>query len=571
MRWFTMTVLGGVVLAGGLWWSRRGPAHDGHPVEATLASPVAADPGVLPRIVDELGAPIAGAAIRIAARVPSPAGGWAQVPIAGEWHSDAQGGFCWPLPAPVPNPWLTVVREGRIARRIRGVDCLVEPLVLEAGASLVVTVRAGHDPIAGARVSATAPGMIPAVGFSDARGDCHPGGLPVGIVLRLSAAAPGRSVHEVRFTATQPTGHALDLALQDGRSLTGRIVDGETGRPVVAARVGVVGGVAVATDADGSFRLSGLLDEAVDVDVSAAGYVSIGGQAVGPGDGPIELRMRRASQVTGSVVDAAGAPIEGAWVMVMPIGSSASALWRALPERIGAASWLNVDDASGRVASGVFTDATGGFAIDGIDPSAPVRVSWSESGEALPATRDLTTTGEPQRHELLLQVSLAPAVLAGRVTLNGAATRATVAWRCGDRRGAVASEQTGDYRLEGLPGGELEVEVMNDSPPIARRFVVRLAPRRVVRRDFAIEADLWRIAGRVSDVDGQPLAARIVARSAATGTEVPATTDAQGRFELRCPPAAPREAFDLTVIAGARRTIAFAIVPGTDGVEIVLR
>ena len=216
------------------------------------------------------------------------------------------------------------------------------------------------------------------------------------------------------------------------------------------------------TDSSGRFQLADMLPGRVFVEVDRAGNVSYrsGGLSLAPGQrlelGPISLR--EGVRVSGQVVDEAGAPVEGARVVV-----------RAAP---GAG-----DAAPGIVA---LTDAGGRFATEATD--GPHQLLVSAAGMQGDSRSLLVVAAAPP--DLTVRLVRADAVLEGSVRdgVGRPLARARVAaWAAppgpddpGDRSPALASTVTdsgGHFRLLRLPRGAIVVEVKHGDYPVVSRTV----------------------------------------------------------------------------------------------------
>ena len=112
-----------------------------------------------------------------------------------------------------------------------------------------------------------------------------------------------------------------ELKLVEGRTLTGRVIDSVTEKPIVGARVGMnwVLTPEVKTDEDGRYALHGWTGKGVsDIHVLAEGYgrerADVGARA------EIDFRLARGNSIKGTVLDKDGKPIPAA--KVCAIGSS---------------------------------------------------------------------------------------------------------------------------------------------------------------------------------------------------------------------------------------------------------
>ena len=151
-------------------------------------------------------------------------------------------------------------------------------------------------------------------------------GVPAGAGGEIVAdgGARGRAVVPVTAGATEP----VRVILASTATLTGRVVDADTGRPIPGVRL-----VARAEDGDaflarsgrdGRYALAGLPPRSYRLRVDDEGYVPWSRQvAVAPGQGESQdVPLVRGARLTGRVVDEAGTPVENATVQVVGAGGN---------------------------------------------------------------------------------------------------------------------------------------------------------------------------------------------------------------------------------------------------------
>jgi protocatechuate 3,4-dioxygenase beta subunit len=124
----------------------------------------------------------------------------------------------------------------------------------------------------------------------------------------LSSSAVAPMTFEVGEAKTR------DFRLERGLSISGRVLDRETGRPIQGAKFD---GWEVATDAKGAFMLGGFESGEFVLKPCArgwvAGWLNVRVSARRPLEG-LEIRLTRAATLKGIVVDQAGGPVAGATV-----------------------------------------------------------------------------------------------------------------------------------------------------------------------------------------------------------------------------------------------------------------
>ncbi|MFN7972996.1 MAG: carboxypeptidase-like regulatory domain-containing protein [Acidobacteriota bacterium] len=122
----------------------------------------------------------------------------------------------------------------------------------------------------------------------------------------------------------------IDVVMDMGATLAGRVLDATTNEPVSGAFVNTAHGsdyrgrwgIAV-TGADGAFRCTGIEQGSVCVMVNAEGYIDARPKVDVPAEGrsDVEIRLSRGATFTGTVRDRRGSPVQGATVYVEPLNS----------------------------------------------------------------------------------------------------------------------------------------------------------------------------------------------------------------------------------------------------------
>jgi len=125
-----------------------------------------------------------------------------------------------------------------------------------------------------------------------------------------------------RTTLAAGENEPIEFALDRGATMRGRITDAATGAPIVGAVLGVgwTYDKPVTTDADGRYELRGLGGPfGNNLFVKKAGYAELQIDRPEQKEGELtrDLRLERGVNVTGRIVDAAGAPVARCYVAVV--------------------------------------------------------------------------------------------------------------------------------------------------------------------------------------------------------------------------------------------------------------
>lgn len=231
---------------------------------------------------------------------------------------------------------LSVELDGYVPAKVSGVEPPARaPLRIEMKPAPSLTGRVvGPDgrPVAMASVAARGEGdaaHMPPL----ASAGCDESGR-----FRLFFAAPGsvtlaaratdyrtKIVRGVEVPARGEVG-PIEISLEPGAVLEGRVLD-ERGTPVSGAQVsaqstGALFGVSevwqVSNDAEGRYRLEGLDLGPYDVSATAGDRKARASVDIGLSVQSLDLRLEEQASVSGRVTDAAGAPVVGAGVFLIP-------------------------------------------------------------------------------------------------------------------------------------------------------------------------------------------------------------------------------------------------------------
>ncbi|MFW6050544.1 MAG: carboxypeptidase regulatory-like domain-containing protein [Myxococcota bacterium] len=174
-------------------------------------------------------------------------------------------------------------------------------------------------PVAGAEVTVAGSGIWPPRRLAtEDDGTFRAEELPAGVYE--VRARKGGLVAEPRLGLTLSEGVPVfvSLRLSAGVALAGRVVDARSGDPIEGARVTVSEDLlsldprTAETDAEGRFRVTGLMARVHRVTATADGYVARVAEERTPGDAPVRLALDRAATIAGVVVDHLDHPVAGA-------------------------------------------------------------------------------------------------------------------------------------------------------------------------------------------------------------------------------------------------------------------
>jgi len=281
----------GIAVAAALFFSRKGPTP---PPAATLASasesaPPASASGFSVRVRGG-GAPVADARVALALGDD----------LVAKGHT-AQTGLVTLRPV-APGRLRLVVSHLRFQRYER--TLAVEPgghAEVELVAATVLRAKV-EDPagraVSGATVRVEAAGRERGRCETAADGRCEIGELaPGALVVHAHSGRHRPGAVELTLEASQAVVDRT-LRLEDGRALSGRVVD-DSGAPVASAAVGSsdLGGALASSDADGRFELRGLGDAPINVFASAEGFAPRHLRALRPGSANVELRLERPASI----------------------------------------------------------------------------------------------------------------------------------------------------------------------------------------------------------------------------------------------------------------------------------
>jgi protocatechuate 3,4-dioxygenase beta subunit len=418
----------------------------------------------------------------------------------------AAPGVAVPAPAPVR---IVLALSSRVSGRATGPDG--KPV---AGAS--VTLNESNRRFSSALWEAAARHQHRGVTDDEGRFsfvDVSPG------AFELSADAPRHQEAVLRGLEVKPGQDlaGVEIVLPAGAAVEGRVSSPE-GRPVEDAEVMVAepsrrgspfSSLRDGTDAEGRYRIEGISPGPHTLEVRAEGYkravrdVELKDEAHG-----VDFQLERGpGEVSGRVVDDAGAPVAGAGVVLF---ASSGAL-----------------DVSRSAESG----ADGSFLISGVNDGS-YRLHAAKNGYApARAENEVTVAGGPVSG-LELKLSAAEGTIAGRlIGLEFSQLSRVGVWTdSGGTFGGVDAE--GSYKILHLPPGTVKVSAAVPDTPLRAEGRVTLEPGAAEARLDLTFGNGHELSGVVLR-NGEPLVdAGVLLVKAGGAARQRAATDHQGGFRF---------------------------------------
>jgi uncharacterized GH25 family protein len=474
------------------------------------------------RTLDPDGKPVTGASVFLSEEESKSFGGQSALMASGRFHrgiTDDEGSFSFDGVSPGPfNLSARAPRrqEAELANLElkAGQDLTGLDLVLPPGAEVSGKVLSPEGrPVADAEVAVVQasengfPAFSSLRATTDGDGGYRINGIPPGRhTLEARAEGYRRAVRDVEVTAAA----AVDFALERGLEISGRVVD-DAGSPVPGARLLLIAGQnafnspRTASEADGTFRFSGLQDGTYRLAALKDGYTS---------------------DRKGTTVTLAGAPVSGLEVKLSGGGTITGRLTGVEFSQLSRVRISTNGPERGRV------DPEGNYQISHLSPG-----EWTVTAVVpdTPLHAEGRVTLEPGAAEARLDLQLGGGrTLTGVVLSNGeplaGASLSLVRPRTTTRQTAATDHQ-GGFRFGGLEDGVYDLDVR--TPKGAQHHEsVEVSGDREIR----VELRTASLAGRVIDAaDSSPVAgARISLRSPGEGPAPfeDATTDARGAFRL---------------------------------------
>jgi hypothetical protein len=541
------------------------PPAGGPSSNSTAASPSPALPpprqlegpkSLFGTISDDQGQAIEGALVRIRSMEEPEV-------LPREIHADSEGKFrLTSLPNQVLGLEVSAVGHDGVEHVVRPEDGGPLSLVLPRQGELLVELREQPgQPVEGAQVLLSGTGLWPAAEcVADTLGQCLFRGLPGG-QYQARARREGRVALPSPNTLVTPGQRArVELTLQPGASLNGKLVDADSGQALAGARVMLLDltpglpALETASDADGGFSFVGLWPGSVRIEGFSAGYAPEGFDTRLPVTGPLKISLHGSATLAGSVVGEQGAPLAGVLLSVssregLPVSASSA---RANAGSVGdAPGELGVTQgpvpripllpeqtfALGTLAAQ--SDARGEFRIEGLKPGNVVlrasRPGFFAETVALDGLASHST-----RSDLRIVLREGGVVEGRLVDARGRGVGGVyVAALLGEQveQSGITDEQ-GEFKLRDLLGDVIIQVQPEGREGLSCKLTVRA--RAVARCDLSIASELFTLPVRVLDDYGFGLEGALVsARSVAGKRSFSQVTRDDGRVVLRELPEPP--------------------------------
>lgn len=380
----------------------------------------------------------------------------------------------------------------------------------------------------GPRSGALAPGEK--VEVQDDEGRFALDGVPAG-TWDVEASAPGYEKARAGAVTLEEGGQAtgVEVRLRRGATLSGRVIEEGSGRPVADAEVSAEpqGGEprfrfgddeegGARTGPDGRFELTGLAPGAYSVSATHPDFAeaSESAQVKGP-SATVELRLGRGSRLAG-VVASGGRPVAGASVVLSAAGEGFGGPF-------------------GPGAQSVTSDDAGRFRFERLTPGRYTVLATLRGQSSSPV--EAVLQGSQSRDDLVLELS-------GGTVIRGLVKGLPEAQRGGVRIAANGPEQyfasartsaDGGFELTGAPAGPITLTARTgdfaSSSRSASGQVVVPEGQAEVSAEVVFETG-YRIDGRFTRAGVPVTEARVMAVVRGAGLAASDNTDANGAFTL---------------------------------------
>jgi hypothetical protein len=338
--------------------------------------------------------------------------------------------------------------------------------------------------------------------------------VPVGVYE--AEARLGESLVSARQFGLEVSGGrelTVDLDLEQGSELSGRVIEAGSGRPLAGVRVVVSSDVLSLAPAEsmtgpeGAFSVPGLIPGQYWLSLAAPGYVTVSGAPCTVPGTEVEVTLQRAAAIEGQVVDQRGFPVAGATVEVESGGAVASLTGGsslASPSSLSAlssSSFLSGGRSQALAGSGGELGVFHGLENIQFSLAAPANVPLEPSSPGATGGLGATAPAAPPRPGS----QPSPATPVG-VGLPVAAARPALVQ---PTRAATTSEE-GRFRLEGLAPGPTVLRARHPSYVSGTSSSVSLRAGHVAEDVTIVIGQGGEVWGRVTDRRGFPVMGAVV-------------------------------------------------------------
>ena len=452
---------------------------------------------------------------------------------------------------------------------------------VEVGSALVAGTVFGPDgtPLRGAEVSLSGSGFWPPRAVrTGANGHFHWPGVPAG-VYELRASYGNLVAPPVEGLILDPGARRVfGFRLAEGWTVSGVVVDAESGAPISGAQVHIATGLLGAysrdteTNGRGRFAIQGVVGDPQNVYVEADGYLPIGPLFVSEAEPDLEARVERGASLAGVVVDDRGLPVEDA--IVGAYGGDGAFVVPATLNSLGVTAGpvppiSAVGTRQLAFAEQLTTDGAGEFRFRQLRPGTyTVIATHDDFAPAESESVRLRSGGARSNVRVVLRPG---AELRGRVldALGRGLVGIPVELRVADDqlpRMAVSSED-GSFSFAGVRGDVTVTALPYDLQPASQQVSMDDGPREI---DLTLSSALLTLRGRVVDERGEGVeGAMVTAISKTAGATIQRSGKSQidGTFSV---PALPDPPYDLNVEHPGFSAAQLSQVEAIDDVEVTL-
>jgi protocatechuate 3,4-dioxygenase beta subunit len=439
-------------------------------------------------------------------------------------------------------------------------------------------------PAAGATVTLAGSGVWPPKKLAtDPAGHFELNPIPAGIYELRATRGTFTSAPQEGVLVKPASEASVRLQLAPGATLRGRVVDAESGQPLVGVEITIGEDalasvpIAIRSATDGVFDVEGLRHLPHRVWVRAPGYVAIVGEPHLPGPDRQELALRRAATLAGRVVDELGQAVADAELEVTgsteagapihvspppspgparapglagiqpptalpPAGDNLGVTLGAVPPVPLFAPPASAGDSSAPPSAAFVSDATGHFHIEGV-PAGRVQLVGRHAGFAAGRSPVRAVRAGQQIDDLSVVISRGGTLLGKLVDGRGfgvAGVRVQIELPGEPSPRVTLSGEDGRFQLDAVRGKCVVTAFPLDQPTVREQIEVATGQRQELVLALAAQSHV--LTARVLDRRGFPIEGARV-RVEGTGQHSPgvrsASSGADGRVRIQGLPPPP--------------------------------